>query len=40
LYLGARYEDVAVSEVLNASLNVRFEDEDIAYLLGLIGLTR
>jgi len=40
LYLGARYEDVAVSEVLNTSLNVRFEDEDIAYLLGLIGLTR
>jgi len=40
LYLGARYEDVAVNDILNTSLNITFEDEDIAYLLGLIGLTR
>lgn len=40
LFLGARYEDIALSKLLNTSLNVRFEDEDIAYLLGLIGLTR
>ncbi len=40
LFLGARYEDVALSEIFNAFLNVKFEDEDIAYLLGLIGLTR
>ncbi|MFN3550529.1 MAG: hypothetical protein ACK4WJ_01790, partial [Endomicrobiia bacterium] len=40
LFLGAKYEDVALSEIFNTSLNIRFEDEDIAYLLGLIGLTR
>ncbi|MEM4368248.1 MAG: hypothetical protein QXO21_04485, partial [Candidatus Anstonellales archaeon] len=40
LYLGARYEDVSLSEVLNAYLNITFEDEDITYLLGLIGLSR
>ncbi|MCX7715959.1 MAG: MlaD family protein [Endomicrobia bacterium] len=40
LYFGARYENILASEVLNTSVNVRFEDEDIAYLLGLIGLTR
>lgn len=40
LYLGVRYEDVSLSEVLNAYLNITFEDEDIAYLLGLIGLSR
>ncbi len=40
LYLGGRYENILNSQVLNTSLNVRFEDEDIAYLLGLIGLTR
>lgn len=40
LYLGARYEDVSFREALNASLNIIFEDEDIAYLLGLIGLSQ
>ncbi|MCX7957193.1 MAG: MlaD family protein [Endomicrobia bacterium] len=38
LSLGIRYEDVSVRESINASLNIKFEDEDIAYLLGLIGL--
>ncbi|MCS7231775.1 MAG: MlaD family protein [Elusimicrobiota bacterium] len=40
LYLGARYEDISFSEALNAYLNISFEDEDIAYLLGLIGLSQ
>ncbi len=40
LYLGSRFEDVVKESNVNAILNVTFEDEDIAYLLGLIGLTR
>lgn len=40
LYVGSRYEDVKYKQALNASLNVSFEDEDIAYLFGLIGLAR
>lgn len=39
MYLGARYEDVSMNDVLNAYLNITFEDEDITYLLGLIGLS-
>ncbi len=40
LYLGARYEDVGISKSLNAMINLNFEDKDVAYLLGLIGLTQ
>jgi len=40
LYLGTRFEDVAKENSINTMVNVSFEDEDIAYLLGLIGLTR
>jgi phospholipid/cholesterol/gamma-HCH transport system substrate-binding protein len=40
LYIGSRYEDVQYSKALNASLNISFEDEDVAYLFGLIGLSR
>ncbi len=40
LYLGARYEDVSISKTINAMLSVNFEDKDVAYLLGLIGLTQ
>ncbi len=40
LYLGTRCEDIANTSSINTMLNITFEDEDIAYLLGLIGLTR
>lgn len=40
LYFGVRTEDVAVDARFNTMLNLYFEDEDVAYLLGLIGLTR
>lgn len=40
LYLGFRTEDVAVEPRYNTMFNLYFEDEDVAYLLGLIGLTR
>ncbi len=40
LYVGSRYEDINVTQTINTTLNISFEDEDIAYLLGLIGLTR
>lgn len=39
LYIGTRCEDVATKSKVNTMLNITFEDEDIAYLLGLIGLT-
>jgi phospholipid/cholesterol/gamma-HCH transport system substrate-binding protein len=39
LYIGTRCEDVATESKVNTMLNITFEDEDIAYLLGLIGLT-
>jgi phospholipid/cholesterol/gamma-HCH transport system substrate-binding protein len=38
-YIGTRFEDVATESKVNTMLNITFEDEDIAYLLGLIGLT-
>ncbi|MCX7941437.1 MAG: MlaD family protein [Endomicrobia bacterium] len=40
LYFGAKAEDVTTDNRFNTMLNLYFEDEDIAYLLGLIGLTR
>jgi len=40
LYVGSRYEDIQYTKALNASLNISFEDEDVAYLFGLIGLAR
>lgn len=40
LYIGSRYEDVSDSQSLNTFMNISFKDEDIAYLLGLIGLSR
>jgi phospholipid/cholesterol/gamma-HCH transport system substrate-binding protein len=40
LYIGSRYEDIQYSKAMNASLNISFEDEDVAYLFGLIGLAR
>jgi len=40
LWTGARVEDLAERKNFNAYLNVSFKDEDIAYLLGLVGLAR
>lgn len=40
LYVGSRYEDIQYTKALNASLNISFEDDDVAYLFGLIGLAR
>ncbi|MBI4396822.1 MAG: MCE family protein [Elusimicrobia bacterium] len=40
LWLGGRVEDIAERRNLNAYLNITFKDEDIAYLLGFVGLAR
>lgn len=40
VWLGARVEDAAERKNVNAHLNVSFKDEDIGYLLGLVGLAK
>jgi phospholipid/cholesterol/gamma-HCH transport system substrate-binding protein len=40
VWLGAMVEDAAERKNVNAHLNVAFKDEDIGYLLGLVGLAR
>jgi len=38
LWVGGQVEDIAERKNFNANLNVTFKDEDVAYLLGLVGL--
>jgi len=38
-YMGIQSEDVLVDPNLHTNMNINFEDEDISYLLGLIGLS-
>jgi hypothetical protein len=40
LWLGAQVEDIKERKNLNANVNITFKDEDIAYLLGFVGLAR
>jgi len=40
LWAGAQVEDIAERKNFNANMNLTFKDEDIAYLLGLVGLAR
>ncbi len=40
LWLGAQVEDIAVRRNLTVNANVLFRDEDLAFLLGFIGLAR
>ncbi len=40
LWAGAQVEDINERKNVNAHVNITFKDEDIAYLLGLIGLAR
>jgi phospholipid/cholesterol/gamma-HCH transport system substrate-binding protein len=40
LWAGAAVEDMAVRKNVNAHVNLTFGDEDIAYLLGFVGLAR
>lgn len=40
IYLNGQMEDIIVEKNFNTSLNLVLEDEDIAYLLGLVGLVR
>lgn len=40
VWVGAGVEDIAVRKNFNANVNVTFRDEDIAFLLGLVGLAR
>lgn len=40
LYVGGQVEDAAERKNFNANVNLTFRDEDIAYLLGLVGLAR
>jgi phospholipid/cholesterol/gamma-HCH transport system substrate-binding protein len=39
-YLGAQFEDLYADTSLNTYLNLSFKDEDIGYMLGLIGLAK
>ncbi|MBL0058598.1 MAG: MCE family protein [Elusimicrobia bacterium] len=40
LWIGAQLEDVAVRRNLNVNANLVFRDEDLAFLLGFVGLAR
>jgi phospholipid/cholesterol/gamma-HCH transport system substrate-binding protein len=40
LWVGGQVEDIAERKNFNANVNVTFKDEDISYLLGLVGLAR
>jgi phospholipid/cholesterol/gamma-HCH transport system substrate-binding protein len=40
LWVGGQVEDIAERQNFNANMNITFKDEDIAYLLGLVGLAR
>jgi hypothetical protein len=40
LWVGAQLEDAAVQRNFTVNANLNFRDEDLAFLLGLIGLAR
>lgn len=40
MHIGGLAEDVGGEKNFNAYMNIVFEDEDVAYLLGVVGLAR